>query len=155
MIWTKAAHQSRKFQNFDCSHEMSLNLHFDRLLLLKVYKISYDIKERCKIWRKADFLFQRVWWIYCHFWWILTRALKILKNFHFDWFLLCNVYHFWPKKVQWSYLSWHWRMMHNLKKNWPVVWKMTWGIWRIFNRALESVKIWTLMRLSCLKYKMH
>ena len=31
------------------------------------------------------------------------------------------------------------------KKTWLVVWKMTWGIWQIFTRALESVKIGTLM----------
>ena len=39
MIWTKAAHQMAKFQTFDCSREISANLYFDRLLLLKVYKI--------------------------------------------------------------------------------------------------------------------
>ena len=30
------------------------------------------------------------------------------------------------------------RVMQNLKKNWLVVWKITWGIWQIFTRALES-----------------
>ena len=38
MIFTKGAHQSEKFQTFDCSGEISQS--FDRLLLLKVYKIS-------------------------------------------------------------------------------------------------------------------
>ena len=33
-------------------------------------------------------------------WWILIRALKRLKNLHFDWSLLCKVYNVWPKKVQ-------------------------------------------------------
>ena len=37
MIWTKGAHQSAKFQTFDCSRKISPNLYFDRLL--KVYKI--------------------------------------------------------------------------------------------------------------------
>ena len=78
-------------------------------------------------------------------WWILTRALKSLKNVHFHWFLLCKVFNVSPKKVQRSYLSWHWRVMQNLKKNWLVVWKMTWEIWQIFTRALESVKIGTLI----------
>ena len=32
-------YQSTKFQTFDCSRKISLNLYFDRLLLLKVYKI--------------------------------------------------------------------------------------------------------------------
>ena len=38
MIWTKGAHQSAKFQTFDCSCKISPNLYFHRLLLLKVYK---------------------------------------------------------------------------------------------------------------------
>ena len=61
------------------------------------------------------------------------------QNFYFDWFLLCKVYNVWPKKVQRSYLTWHWRVMQNLKKNWLVVWKMTWRIWQIFTRALENL----------------
>ena len=40
MIFTKEAHRSAKFQTFDCSGEISPNLYFDRLLLLKVYKVS-------------------------------------------------------------------------------------------------------------------
>ena len=32
--------------------------------------------------------------------------------------------------------------MQSLKKNWFVVWKMTWGIWQIFTRALEKSKSW-------------
>ena len=57
-------------------------------------------------------------------WEILTRALESLKNLHFDGFLLTKVYNIWAKKVQKSYLSWHWKVMQNLKKNWRVVWKM-------------------------------
>ena len=131
-------------------------------------------------------------------WWILTWALKSLKNLHFHWFLLCKAFNVWPKKVQRSYLSWHWkvwrktdllfgkwneeygkfspehlkvsklglwwdplipsrrsmslkftqrsyaswhwRMMQNLKRNWFVISKLTWGIWLILTRALESLK---------------
>ena len=40
MIWAKGTDQNAKFQTFDCSHEISPNLYFDRVLLLKVYKIS-------------------------------------------------------------------------------------------------------------------
>ena len=40
MIWTKGTHQSAKFLTFDCSREISPNLYFDRLLLLKGYKVS-------------------------------------------------------------------------------------------------------------------
>ena len=31
-------------------------------------------------------------------------------------------------------------MMENLKRNWLVVSKLTWGIWRILTRALENLK---------------
>ena len=54
---------------------------------------------------------------------------------------MCKVPNGWPKNVQRSYLLWHWRVMQSLKKNWLVVWKMTWGIWQIFTRALQSLKI--------------
>ena len=40
MIFTKGAHHRTKFQTFDCSGEIPPNLYFDRLLLLKVYKVS-------------------------------------------------------------------------------------------------------------------
>ena len=40
MVFTKVAHHSAKCQTFDCSGEISPNLYFDRLLLLKVYKVS-------------------------------------------------------------------------------------------------------------------
>ena len=43
------------------------------------------------------------------------------QNFYFDWFILCKVYNVSPKKVQRSCLSWHWRVMQNVKKNWLVV----------------------------------
>ena len=35
--------------------------------------------------------------------------------------------------------------LSNITFNWLVVWKMTWGIWQIFTRALESLKIGILM----------
>ena len=64
MIFTTGAHQSPKFQTFSCSP----NLYLDRLLSLKIYKISakkyrgvisHDCEEWCKIWRKNDLLFQK------------------------------------------------------------------------------------------------
>ena len=72
-------------------------------------------------------------------WWILIWALKSLKNLHFDWSLLCKVYNVWPKKVQRSIFH-DTRVMQNLKKNWLVVWKMTWGIQQIFITTLENVQ---------------
>ena len=37
-------------------------------------------------------------------------------------------------------MSWQWRMMKNLKRNWLVSSKLTWGIWQILIRALENLK---------------
>ena len=88
-------------------------------------------------------------------WWILTRALENLKNLHFNGLPLTKVYNVWPKKVQGSYVWWHWILMQNLKENWLLLSKMTWGIWEIFTRALESLKIGTLMGFFCPKLKMH
>ena len=76
---------------------------------------------------------------------ILTRVFESLKNLSFNWLLVTKVYIVWATKVQRSYLSWHWGVMQILKKDWPVVWKKTWEIWQIFTRALESVKIGTLI----------
>ena len=73
-------------------------------------------------------------------WWNLTRALESLQNLHFHLLLLCKVFNVWPKKLQRSYLSWHWRMVQNLKRNWLVILKLAWGIWRSFTRALKSLK---------------
>ena len=101
---------------------------------------------------------KRNWFVISKFTWgiwqILTQVLLSLKNFHFNELLLSKVYIVWAKKVQWSYLLWHWRMMQNLKKNWLVVWKMTWGIWHIFTRALKSFKIGNLMGSFYPKQKM-
>ena len=37
-------------------------------------------------------------------------------------------------------MSWQWTIMHNLKRNWLVVSKLTWEVWWILTQALESHK---------------
>ena len=54
IIWTKAAHQSAKFRTFNFSRKTSPILHFDKLLLLQVYKISAKNVQRSYVlwpWR--------------------------------------------------------------------------------------------------------
>ena len=51
MIWIKGAHESAKFQTFDCSRKISPNLYFDKLLLLKVYEISAKKVQRSYVSR--------------------------------------------------------------------------------------------------------
>ena len=151
MIWTKRAHQSEKIQAFGCSGKISPNLYFERLVLLKLYEILAKKVQRGYAswpWRLMQNS-KKNWSVVSNMrriWWIVTWSLENFKNLHIHWFLLCKVFNIWPKKVQKSRLSWHWKMMQNLKENWYVVWKMTWGIWQIFTRALESLKMWTLMR---------
>ena len=73
------------------------------------------------------------------------------ENLHFDVLLLSIAYKVSAKKVQKNYLSWHWKEIQTLKKNWLFVWKMTWGIWWTLTRAVESLKICTLMGYFCRK----
>ena len=45
-----------------------------------------------------------------------------------------------------------------MKYNWLEVWKMAWGIWKIFTRALESLKIglWSnpfIQSIKCMRLK--
>ena len=83
------------------------------------------------------------------------KNVESLKNLNFCWFLLCKVYNILAKKIQRSYILWHWKVMQNLNKNWITVWKMTGGIWQIFTGVLESFKIGTLMISFYPKQKMY
>ena len=60
MILTKGPHHSAKFQTFDCSGEISPNLCFDRLPLLKVYKVLAKIgmEEICLMIPKSGVKFE-------------------------------------------------------------------------------------------------
>ena len=78
-------------------------------------------------------------------WWIFIRALKCLKNLRYDWSLLSKVYNGWPEKVQESIFHDDEESCKMWKKKWLVIWKMTWGIWQIFIRTLENVKIGIFM----------
>ena len=110
------------------------------------------MKNDTKIEEEMIFILKLTWGI----WQILTRVLESLQNLKFKWapFDQC-IYNVWAKEVQRSYLSWHWRVIQNLKENRLVVWRMRWRIWEIFIKALESVKSGTLMGSFCPKWKMY
>ena len=111
---------------------------------MKKYRrvISYDTEEWCKVWRKTVAV-------------DLKNEMTNLVNFnassdksenlHFDGLLLSIVYKVSAKKVQKSYLLWHWRVIQTMKKNSLFVWKMTWEIWWILTRAVKNLKICTSM----------
>ena len=62
------------------------------------------------------------------------------QNWDFDGILWSKVEKVWPQNLQRSYVSWQWRIMQNLKRNWLVISKLTWEIWRILTRAPENLK---------------
>ena len=62
----------------------------------------------------------------------LTETLKSLKKLLFNGLLWPKYMTLELKKGKRSYLWCHWRLMQNLKENWPVLSRMTWVIWQIF-----------------------
>ena len=123
--------------------KMTCCLEIDGILLPKVENSRPQNLQRSYVswqWRMIQKL-KRNWLVVLKLTWgtsqILTRAFESLKNLSFNWLLVTKVYIVWATKVQRSYLSWHWRDMQILKKNWLVVWKKTWEIWQIFTRALS------------------
>ena len=148
MIWTKGGYQRAKFQTSNCSCEISPNLYFDRLLLLKVYTISTKKVQKSYVlwhWRVMQNL-KKNWFVVSKTtrnWWILTWALKSLKNLHFNGLLLTKEYNVWAKKVRGA-------IFHDIEE-WCKVWRKTdlwFGKWQEelanFTTAFESLKIGTL-----------
>ena len=125
---------TRAFESFK-------SLHFNGLPLTKVYNFRAK-----KVWRsypslhwKAELWFEKWHEKFVKF---SPKDLKVSK-LELWWDLLSKVkkvYIIWAKKVQWSYLSWNWRVMQNLDRNRLVVSKLTWGIWQILTWELESRK---------------
>ena len=101
-----------------------------------------------KRWLVVSKLRERIWQI-------LTWALESLKNLQFNGLLLTKVYNVWAKKVQGNYVWWHWRLIQNLKEKWLLLPKMTWGIWQIWTRALQGLKIRTFMGSFHQKWKLY
>ena len=119
----------RKLVNFHASSRKSGNLEFDGLLLFKAHK---HLDENASWhWRVMQRLKKN---------WLLVpkNDMRNLVNYnasssksemlHFDVLLLSIAYKVSAKKAQKNYLSWHWKKIQTLKKNWLFVWKVTWGI---------------------------
>ena len=51
-------------------------------------------------------------------------------------------------------MSWQWKMIPQLEKNWLVVLKLTWGIWRVLTLARRSLKTLHFNGLLVTKYIM-
>ena len=83
--------------------------------------IFHDIEQRCKIWINLGLVVSKLAW---GIGWTFIKAHKSLK--------ICTLMgSFCPKrnnsarKFQRNFVSWHWKVMQNLKENWLVAWKMT------------------------------
>ena len=149
MIWTKEAHNSAKFQTFDCSHDVSPNLYLDRILLLKVHKISpkkvqrsyvsKTLKGEEKFEHKIDLLFQK-----CQNLVNCDLSTRNSQNFYIDWFLLWKVYNVWPKEYR--------GVIYHDTEEWCKIWRKTnlwFGKWheRFGKFSPETLKV-SKLRLS-------
>ena len=106
------------------SGDISPNLYFDRLLLLKVYKVSAKKVQRSFVswhWRVVQNLKKNRFVV----WQIFTRTTWRCQNWGFDGILLSKVENAWAKNLQRSYVEWHGKMSKNMKRNWLVVSKLT------------------------------
>ena len=112
--------------------------------------ISHGNDKWCKVSKKIDNFHSTpkclkilLWWAFFCPNYITFELKKVQRN-----------YLSWRWNVKKNYLSWHQRVIQTLKKNWLFVWKMTWGIWKILTRAVESLKTRILMSYFCRKYVM-
>ena len=129
--------------------ELSLQsekLYIDGLFLSKAYNVSarkfqkdyvpwnwrvmQNLKENCLVaWKKSRYLVN------------FNASSRKSENLHFDWILLSKACKDSDEKIQKSYVSWYWRVMQSLKKNWSLVPKKPWGIWWILTQTLKGPKI--------------
>ena len=126
------------------------NLHFNGMLLTKVCNVwaKRRTEELCLMALKIDAKFEGK--LTCAF----KNDMRNLANFHqstwksqnwdFDGILLSKVENVWAENLQGSYVSWQWRMMQKLKRNWLVSSKLTWGIWPILTWTLKNLKKFAL-----------
>ena len=137
----------RNFTNFDSGTGKSkkkptlMGCFWPKYIMLEVRKyrgVMFDaMQDWYKVWREADLYFQK--W-HEEFGKFSPEHLQRSKNCDFYWVFLSKVQNVWASNLQGSQVSWQWRMMQNLRRNWLVSSKLTWGIWPNLTQALENVK---------------
>ena len=92
-------------------------------------------------WLVVSKLTHGIWRILTHeeFGKIFTRALESLQIGTLIAYFCLNL-KMYELKIYSKVVSWQWRIMQKLKRNWLVSSKLTWEIWRILTRALENLK---------------
>ena len=148
MTWGISQIFTRAFESVEIETLMRSFCPKQKRYELKIYRgfMCHDNEKWYKNWRRNELVVLKLTW---RIWRISTGVLKGLKDLYYNGLLVTNVYNFWTKKVQRSYLSWYWRVMQNLKNNWLLVWKMASEVCQIFTTALESVKFEILMGSLC------
>ena len=115
------------------------NLQFNGLLLTKAYNIwaKKSIAEICLMALNIDAKFERK--MTCAF----KHVMKYLANFHQSKFrslkfetLMASFY----RKYKMNKLKIYRGFLQNLKRNWFVSSKLTWGIWQILTRTFKNLK---------------
>ena len=92
--------------------------------------------------------FQKNWFLISNMtrglWWVIwSPNHSKLWKFYFDGLFLSNVYKVWAKKIQRSYLSWHWTVMQNWNRPWSCDFKNDMRNWVNFHQSTEkSVKLY-------------
>ena len=153
ILCTKETNQSGHFEDFECSGQNSpISFHFwnNKSVFLRIlhYSLgSWDINPRY-FWNFVILFTFNKRSLSKYKFGDLSREQSKIRSFALWSFRLSKSYKVSAKKVQKSYLSWHRRVIQNLKKIWLVVSSMIWGISRIFTQLLKSLKIsfrWALL----------
>ena len=114
MLLIKGAYQSANLVNFHMSSQNSEIW----ILMGSFLSKKHELWAISWHWRLMQNL-RKNWLVVCkivlsHF----HQTTQISENLHFDGLLLLKAYNVWAKKEQRIiYVSWHWRVMWNLKEN--------------------------------------
>ena len=131
--WLHKWHE--EFGEFSPNHSKVQTFYFDGLFLAKVYEVwakkiqrreLKKIQRRYRSWQRTVMQNLNKLWP-CGF----KNGMRNWVNFHkteklyIDELFLSKAYNISVRKFHRKYVSWHWRVVQNLKENWLVAWKMT------------------------------
>ena len=121
-VFTRAPESVKIWWNLFVQSRKDMTLKFTEELCVMTMKNNAKFKEELTFHFKTDMRnltnFDSSTW----------KSKKIAL---YNWLLWPKYIMFELRKVQRSYVWWHWRLMQNLKEKWLVLSKMTWGIWQI------------------------
>ena len=106
----------RNLVNFHTSSRTTENLHCDQIHLFKAYKDldEKSTEELCFMKLKSDAKLEEK--LTLHSKSEFSPNHSKVQKLIFDGLFLFKIYEIWAKKIQSSYLLWHWTVMQNLNK---------------------------------------